>query len=142
MTIKLVFAASQLNIQHYGVRAYTSWLGIVIYSVFERSDMSTHGLLFQWVYTVKIQLGLVQSTSSFFHRNVTCSGQDIAQIFVILALNDNHSLIAEYMIFHTTNLLICFEMLHLHWLSQVLTFLWKTVHSFLKYNKNNSNTNK
>jgi hypothetical protein len=52
MIKKLVFVASPLSAQHQGERAKTGWLGIRIMW----SDMSIHGLLFQWASTIKTQL--------------------------------------------------------------------------------------
>jgi len=55
-TIKFVFVASLLKIQHYRVRG--DWLGIRIICP-EWSDMSTHSLLFQSASSIKIQLSVL-----------------------------------------------------------------------------------
>ena len=58
-------------------------------------NMSTHGLLFQWASTIKIQLSILiantKQTSSSSHWKLTCSGHDIK--IAELALNNNHSLL-------------------------------------------------
>ena len=69
-TNKLVFAVSLLSTQHYGVRAKTGHLGIRIIcpsgvayrpaecciTCIEWSGVSSRGMLYYWVSTIKIQL--------------------------------------------------------------------------------------
>ena len=52
MTIKLVFVASPLSMQHYGERAMTGWLGIRIMCP-KWGTMSISRMLFQWASTIK-----------------------------------------------------------------------------------------
>jgi hypothetical protein len=62
--------------------------------VSECSDMSTSGLLFQRIRTIKIEVcwSSTQWTSSSSHKNVTSSRHDIVGKFSHLVLNNNYSL--------------------------------------------------
>ena len=66
-------------------------------NVSEWSDMSTHGQLFQWVSTIKIQLReLAYYTADIIiiSLNKTCSRHDIAEKHLVL--NANHSITINY----------------------------------------------
>jgi hypothetical protein len=56
-TMKLLFAASLLSMQHHGVGTKTGRLGVQD-SVSEGSDRSTNGLLYQEASTIKTQLSI------------------------------------------------------------------------------------
>jgi len=80
-TIKLVFAASPLT-KHVALRSKNK-LSLNQYNLSEWSNMSTGGLLYQWVSTIKIQLSMLwlhntKQTSSLSHRYVT-SRHDMAE---------------------------------------------------------------
>ena len=83
-TLKLVFVASSLSMQYYGVRTKTGWLGIRIMCP---SGATCQHRLFQWASTIKIWPDSVcwsrtkQILSS--HQNVTCSYYDMAVILII-----------------------------------------------------------
>ena len=81
-TIKLVFVASPLSMLHLR-RKSKDWSARNQNNVSEWSNMSTHGLLFQWATTIKIQLCMLvkyKADMIIISSNVTWDSWKIADL--------------------------------------------------------------
>jgi hypothetical protein len=67
--MKLVFAASLLSMQHQGITVKTGRPGMGIMCG-SGATLSTHGLLFQCVSTIQIQLCVLGLVQSGHHRHL------------------------------------------------------------------------